>query len=246
MPFRYFGGKQGLARYYPPPAHRRIVEPFAGGAGYSLHYATPDHDVLLIDRDPRVVDLWHELQRMDVDGLRRIPVPVAGQPITHPLHALASDGTLDRITITSRMVDAWPQTILRVSRYLDRIRRWRVMLGTYADAGDDRCTWFIDPPYQPQEAGTRGDVYTYGASGIDYDALATWCTSRRGQVIVCEYIDATWLPFRPLRKAHTTKGAERIEGVWTSTTGNMLATSKAKRARDDADARRRRAQREAR
>lgn len=34
----YFGSKVSVAHKYPPPKHDIIIEPFAGGAGYSLCY----------------------------------------------------------------------------------------------------------------------------------------------------------------------------------------------------------------
>ena len=33
--FYFYGGKRRLARYYPQPQHRVIVEPFAGSAAYA-------------------------------------------------------------------------------------------------------------------------------------------------------------------------------------------------------------------
>jgi hypothetical protein len=102
MPFRYFGGKKALARHYPAPLHNRIIEPFAGSAGYSLWHATADTEVILVERDAR---------------------------------------------------------------------------------------------------------------------LGLWAQTRPGQVIVCEQTDATWLPFRPFRKARTTASASHltaVEAIWTN------------------------------
>lgn len=48
--FRYYGAKWRAvhAGLYPEPQHRFICEPFAGAAGYALHY--PHLAVELIDR----------------------------------------------------------------------------------------------------------------------------------------------------------------------------------------------------
>ena len=61
--FPYFGGKKSIAKFYQSPEHNTIIEPFAGAAGYSLHHATPDHNVILIEKKPEIVDVWHWLQR---------------------------------------------------------------------------------------------------------------------------------------------------------------------------------------
>ena len=36
--FKWFGSKWQSAKRYPPPQYTLIVEPYAGGAGYSLNY----------------------------------------------------------------------------------------------------------------------------------------------------------------------------------------------------------------
>ena len=59
-----------------------------------------------------------------------------------------------------------------------------------------------DPPYQ-----TAGRAYRF--HDLDYPALAEWCKSRTGQVIVCENAGAAWLPFEPFR---TIKGLEGKRG----------------------------------
>jgi site-specific DNA-adenine methylase len=34
--FSYYGSKSKIVKYYPCPAHDKIIEPFAGSARYSL------------------------------------------------------------------------------------------------------------------------------------------------------------------------------------------------------------------
>lgn len=90
MPFVYFGGKKGLARYYPPPAFPTIIEPFAGSAGYALHWAKPGSKVILVEKDPAVVGLWRRLQAPDArDDLLSIHCPDPGGSARDPLLALA-------------------------------------------------------------------------------------------------------------------------------------------------------------
>ena len=98
-----------------------------------------------------------------------------------------------------------------VASQVDAIRHWQVYQCSYEDSPVyGEATWFIDPPYQ--KAGAH---YKYGSDGLDYDALATWCRSRQGQVIVCENDGADWLPFQELASTKTTRAGRRsMEVVW--------------------------------
>jgi hypothetical protein len=94
MPFSYFGGKKALAKHYPPPAEHTIIEPFAGSAGYALHWATPQHRVILIEKDPAVYALWRRLQSPDaVEDLMSVDCPAEGEKIVDPLLMLTQGGT---------------------------------------------------------------------------------------------------------------------------------------------------------
>ena len=80
------------------------------------------------------------------------------------------------------------------------------------------ATWFVDPPYQG-----AGKHYRFGSEHIDFLALAGWCKSRPGQVIVCENKGAGWLPFRELADVKTTRADRRSrEVIWLNSwsTGN--------------------------
>lgn len=250
MPFGYYGGKKGLARHYPPPAERTIVEPFAGSAGYALHWAKPGTRVVLVERDPRVAALWRRLQRPGLaEELRSMPRVRAGQRTADLLVASAmslgnvfSSTTAKDWAVTERIERDWPRLRDRVLTALPIVSDWTIIEGDYTDAPDIRATWFIDPPYWVPDGtgGTRGDGYRHGASGIDFDKLAEWCKSRKGQVIVCEQDGASWLPFRPLRNMTTAAGdgGRRLEVVWTRTPGSMLATPRSRAAKEAAAKRR--------
>jgi hypothetical protein len=95
-----------------------------------------------------------------------------------------------------------------IAFWLSRIRHWKVVLGDYTDAPDIQATWFVDPPYDNQ----AGKHYPY--NNVNYDTLATWCKSRRGLVIVCENVGATWLPFRPLFNNKGCLNVVRQEALW--------------------------------
>ena len=70
--FSYYGSKSKIVDYYPPPKHKKIIEPFAGSARYSLKYF--DRDILLIEKYEPLVKLWRWLQvatEKDIDNLRK-------------------------------------------------------------------------------------------------------------------------------------------------------------------------------
>lgn len=140
---------------YPAPTHSTIIEPFAGGAGYSAKYS--DRAVTLVERNPKIAAIWKYL---------------LGQG--------------------ARPEKVYPWLAANLDADKAPISHWQLTEGDYTAAPDIEATWFIDPPYNCP----AGRFYQVGA--LDYAALATWCQSRQGQVIVCEQAGATWLPFQPL------------------------------------------------
>lgn len=229
MPFAYYGAKHKLSArgVYPAPAHSTIIEPFAGSAAYACVHAASVERVVLLDRDPSVVNLWRELQDIDVDGLDTIEAQLRGRWCTHPLiaasaggHQLAQTFAGRPVTITPWMRKSWPSVRRRIEAALPHIRTWSIECGTYHDAPDIEGTWFVDPPYQPVTT-LAGDAYRFGADRIDFHELADWVLTRRGQVIVCEQLGATWLPFEPVAEqvngspARTTARRVRTEVMWT-------------------------------
>jgi hypothetical protein len=167
--------------------------------------------VLAIEKDERVVDLWHRMLR-----LTTIPKPplvrsktddVLVKLCSYSEHALTSGP----LTVTTRMLRDWTF----VHRRAIEAQPWAgpavfYRHGDYRDAPDIEATWFIDPPYQ--FANRRG--YREGSAGIDFKALAAWARSRRGQVIVCEQRGANWLPFRPFMDIASHRGALSRELIW--------------------------------
>jgi hypothetical protein len=88
-----------------------------------------------------------------------------------------------------------------------------VILGDYTVLSDLGSTWFIDPPYQ--ELAEHYDASK--KNPIDYDHLARWCMSRKGQTIVCEQDGATWLPFQRLGTFKAVRGPLTCEeAIWTN------------------------------
>lgn len=79
--FKYFGSKARSGKHYPAPKYNTIVEPFAGGAGYSLRYR--DRNVCLIDLDAELIRLWQWLIVADPAEILALPheTLVVGQDI---------------------------------------------------------------------------------------------------------------------------------------------------------------------
>lgn len=227
--WKYYGGKWRAAPLYPPPAHRTIIEPFAGAAGYSLLYH--DRDVVLIERDPVVAATWRYLVSVSAEEIRSIPL-LRGDQTVDDLVGVCQEarylvgwwvntGTVQpckRPSAWMRKGDKaycfWGESVReRIASQVDLIRHWRVVEADYRTAPEVEATWFIDPPYD-------GAGRYYKAQPGSFVDLGMWCRSRRGQVIVCENEGATWLPFRHLAhiKATTSRSGARTsnEAIWTN------------------------------
>lgn len=220
----YFGGKVALARRYPKPKHRRIVEPFAGGAGYSLWHWR--REVTLLDVDPNVIAAWRYLIETDPREVDRLPLLEPGQDVRDlDIHegarALISfcvqraSGQRFRLSEWAlekgnSRADFWGAMRRRnVAVISSRVKHWRAICADYREAPDVAATWFVDPPYQK-----GGEQYRYNA--VDYEALGAWCRARRGQVIVCERSGADWLPFLPFKAGRTLSRDKIVEAAWTN------------------------------
>lgn len=228
----YFGSKWRLAPRYPRPRHGVIVEPFAGGAGYSTRHH--HHRVILVEKNPVVAGVWRYLIRASAGEILRLPLVEPGEKVsdkglapepralvgfwvnqgtTGPCNQLSQWGEKKRDTFWGRAVRA------RIATQVDKIRHWQIIEGDYTLAPDIEADWFIDPPYE-----MMGKHYKEGADAIDFAKLGAWCRTRRGQVMVCENEGATWLPFRPFHMARsarprvgeTNDNAVSAEAIWTN------------------------------
>ncbi len=68
--FSYYGSKSKIVDYYPPPKHKKIIEPFAGSARYSLKYWM--NDVILNDKYKTVIDVWEYLRQVSETELLQL------------------------------------------------------------------------------------------------------------------------------------------------------------------------------
>lgn len=227
----YYGSKWRLAPKYPLPRFTTIVEPFAGGAGYSLHY--PHLDVRLYELNPIVASVWRYLIHVPAKEILQLPLLAPGEHVDDAKICqeakwligfwLGAATTSPRQTL-SRWASGAPDNNVkfwgkrcreRIASQVDNIRHWKIYHKSYLDAPIRPATWFVDPPY-----GEMCIHYPYGSTKLDFSALGKWCLSLPGQVMVCENEGALWLPFRPLCNAHGSMVKPgrvfRKEVIWTS------------------------------
>ncbi len=223
-----FGSKVDSAWRYPEPRHSLIVEPFAGGAGYSLlHYK---RDVLLIDLDEDVIGVWQYLIETPSNDVARLPLIRPDQEVSEldcsAGGRLLISWCLNQTATPRRKMSSWavfhenracywgPKRRKQAALIASRVKHWRAIVGDYREAPNTEATWFVDPPYV--DGGSH-----YRHSKVDYEALASWCRERAGQVIVCERHGADWLPFQRLYSAPTARRFSKsrsrcVEAVWLS------------------------------
>jgi site-specific DNA-adenine methylase len=237
--FSYFGSKYRIAPHYDAPRCSEIVEPFAGGAGYSCRYH--DHQISLYDTNPAIYEIWNFLiHEADEGYIRSIPDTVneVDKDLDNfPLAVkylvgfwLAKGSATPRKTIGEGWNKKWTAMGYkwfwgsyvkeRIIKQLPYIKHWTISNADYSTAENRDATWFIDPPYE----GSCGQ--SYKEKNLDYAKLSEWCRSRKGQVIVCENDEARWMDFIPLVNAATITGQMKdgkrsrkghsLECVWTN------------------------------
>ena len=228
--FPYYGSKNKAAKKYQAPIFDKIIEPFAGAAGYSCLYH--DRNVVLYDNNPVIVGVIRFSIEASKSDILSLPIIAPGESVddydisTEAKHLIGfwlNNGTSSpckRLSAWGRSL--WPNMPVyfwgekcreRLSNDVMKIKHWRVHLSSYINVENERATWFIDPPYIKD-----GIHYKKDSSAIDYLCLADFCKSRGGQVIVCENGDASWLPFEPIYSV-TGSGRGRnskVETMWTN------------------------------
>lgn len=209
----YYGSKSKIAKLYPYPKYNLIVEPFAGAAWYSVLHRT--NSILLNEKYDVIYNIWNWL----------INVASPNTILKHKNFYLGED--IKNLSICKQHKDLigfcinrgsvlptnivqkwscqvasnpnWASTTAysldRIAKLLPQIKHWGINFGDYKELPNVKATWFIDPPYQ------YGGQH-YKINDIDYEELADWCKSRKGQVIVCENNKANWLPFVSMKECY--------------------------------------------
>lgn len=225
----YYGAKTNIVDLYPKPKHDKIIEPFAGTARYSLKYF--EKDVLLVDKYEVIVKIWKWLQLCSENDILKLPRLGPGQTLNDfdfdceeakllmgfiVQFGVATPG----LTPSATKINPGSHSrgnfinyaIRRISKNLFKIRHWKIIQSSYDLIDNETATWFIDPPYQ-----TGGHKYKHSNKDIDFTELADYCSSRKGQVIVCENSKADWMPFVHLKRHQCQKGL-KSETIWSNET----------------------------
>lgn len=228
----FYGSKYRAAKRYPPPLFSTIIEPFAGGAGYSLNYESKK--VFLVELDPRLAGIWRFLIAAKPDDILSLPLldldatindlppcdPNGRELIRSWLQGGARNGKNSFSSMAKNNFICNPNTPAfwgracraRIANQVEKIKHWEIIEGDYTRAPKIEATWFIDPPYN----NAAGRVYRY--CSLNYHQLGDWVRARSGQIITCENAGADWLPFRPLYQTannwNSDKGKRSIEVIW--------------------------------
>jgi site-specific DNA-adenine methylase len=228
--FPYYGGKWRSSGYYPPPRYNIIVELFSGAGGYAMMW---QRKTILFDASPHIAAVWQYLLVAPIEDLRALPsvvrsvneVPEAARALVgfwlNPGSAQPKKTASSRANPSAQTYSAgsvWSEKTR--NRLLEEVPRIRAMGWTFTQTDWRRalipaepCTIFIDPPYKG-----AGKHYTIKWTDNDYAELSAKCLdmARAGhQVIVCENVGATWMPFVPLHRYHgSVKDSE--EAIWHS------------------------------
>lgn len=218
--FKHFGSKARLANQLPPPRFKTIIESHAGSAAYSVAHATPAHDVLLYDTDERICTVWEFLIGASETDIMALPVEhflkggdLRDLNLDRPRFLLiqkwlAISGTHSYKLAPCLLADirgnagnVWSEPVrARIAQQVSQIKHWKIFCESYDCAPDIEAHWHTDPPYQ----GNAHGFANYKCKPPDYEKLAEWCRSRRGDVTVHEQHGATWLPFETLKAKHAT------------------------------------------
>lgn len=214
----YYGSKYAIAHLYGDAEECSIVEPFAGGAGFSLlHY---HKNVFLYDLDERVVRVWDYVINASYKELASLPLIQIDQSIDDlecceeaklliscwlqygkPFRKKLSKRNAERSQRDS--LRSWSSSrreyIARTSKF---IKHWEVHHSSFRDIDIEKHSsslWFIDPPY----FNSAGKEYKFGSHKLSCSDLLQWVNRLEDRFIVCENTNSeAWMNFKNLTVLH--------------------------------------------
>ena len=213
--FYYYGRKKQIAKYYPIPHCDTIVEPFAGAAAYSLYGNNWKKNVILIEKDIKVFQIWDWLiNSATVEEIKKLPDLKVGEKSSEVLHIIHAATKMafqfKTIKVTPVLERNWEISRRVFAENLYKVKHWTIINGDYSDAPDIEATWFIDPPYK----GDAGMGYRHSSKMLNYENLSKWALNRKSEVIFCEGCNGDYLPFKPLLNLKGIAGKESKEMIY--------------------------------
>lgn len=216
--FYYYGRKKQIAKHYPKPNYDTIIEPFAGSAAYSLFGDNWKKKVILIEKDPKVANIWKWLiNDATVDEIRKMPDLKVGEKSSEFLHIIHAATKMafhfKTIKVTAVLERNWEISKRVFAENLYKVKHWEIHCDDYKSAPNIEATWFIDPPYK----NAPGLGYKFSSKLIDYADLANWALERKGEIIFCEGEFGDYLPFKTLVELKGVAGKSSKELIYYKT-----------------------------
>lgn len=213
--FYYYGRKKQIAKHYPKAQFDTIVEPFAGAASYSLFGSNWQKEVILVEKDERVAAIWKWLiEDATPEAISRLPDLKVGEKSSEFLHIIHAATKMafkyKTIKVTPVLERNWEISKRTMALNVHKVKHWKLIIGDYSEAPSVEATWFIDPPYRNEP----GEGYQHSSKLIDYEKLAKWVKTRKGQLICCEGEYGDYLPFSPLLELFGVAGKQSQEKIY--------------------------------
>lgn len=213
--FYYYGRKKKLAKYYPVPIYDTIIEPFCGSAAYSLHGENWKKQVILIEKDERIYDIWNWLiNKATEENILNIPDLIKGEYTENFLQILHCSSkhsfSYKKVKTTEIMMKNWNSNKKIMAKNLYKVKHWKIINDDYLNSPNLEATWFIDPPYFSE----AGNGYYHSNKNINYNNLVNFVNSRQGEVICCDCEEANYLPFTELTELKGIGGKKSKEMIY--------------------------------
>ncbi|WP_228060438.1 MULTISPECIES: hypothetical protein [unclassified Coleofasciculus] len=134
--FYYYGRKKQIAKYYPSPNFDTLIEPFAGSAAYSLYGENWKKEVILIERDERVSEIWQwlieEATPSKISSLPDLEIGEKSSEFLHIIHAATKMAFhYKTIKVTPVLARNWEISKRYMAQNLFKVKHWRIINADY-------------------------------------------------------------------------------------------------------------------